>query len=242
MAPKSLSIGEVLTQLQPDFPDVTISKIRFLESQGLVSPERTPSGYRKFGVEDLDTLVWVLQQQRDHFLPLRVIREKLVQGDHLRTGEELTEPGPGAEAGTPAPDDDAVAAPFVNDMGSVSLSLEKLSKASGLSVEEIAKLEAFQMIESSTEAGEAAYGSDALLVAQLAKGLGDFGLEPRHLRLLRTAAEREASVYEEAAMASIQRQSPVGRSETREALRTMSALGNQLRSVMMRSASREHFD
>src|SRR5438093_11919781 len=81
-----LSIGEVLDQLQREFPDVTISKIRFLESQGLIDPERTPSGYRKFYDHDLTRLRWILHQQKEHFLPLKVIKERL---DQLGPGEEL---------------------------------------------------------------------------------------------------------------------------------------------------------
>jgi len=75
------SIGEVLHVLESDFPDVTISKIRFLESQGLLNPERTPSGYRKFYADDVERLRWVLVQQRDNFLPLRVIKQRLDAGD-----------------------------------------------------------------------------------------------------------------------------------------------------------------
>jgi len=83
-----LSIGDVLTLLREEFPDVTISKIRFLESQGLVNPERSPSGYRKFFETDVERLRWVLRQQREHFLPLKVIRDRLADGD---LGEEVEE-------------------------------------------------------------------------------------------------------------------------------------------------------
>src|SRR5436305_2501654 len=87
-----VSIGEVLTQLRDEFPDVTISKIRFLESQGLIDPERTPSGYRKFYDHDLARLRWILHQQKEHFLPLKVIKERL---DELAPGDEaLLDPGP----------------------------------------------------------------------------------------------------------------------------------------------------
>ena len=81
-----LSIGDVLTLLREEFPDVTISKIRFLESQGLVNPERSPSGYRKFFDHDVERLRWVLRQQREHFLPLKVIRDRLADGD---LGEDI---------------------------------------------------------------------------------------------------------------------------------------------------------
>ncbi len=90
-----LSIGEVLSLVQADFPDITISKIRFLESQGLLDPERTPSGYRKFYDADIERLQWILAQQRDHFLPLKVIRERLAEWD-----ETGTPPEPGADPGT----------------------------------------------------------------------------------------------------------------------------------------------
>ena len=90
-----LSIGDVLTLLREEFPDVTISKIRFLESQGLVNPERSPSGYRKFFEPDVERLRWVLRQQREHFLPLKVIRDRLAAGD---LGDIEVEPGAETEA------------------------------------------------------------------------------------------------------------------------------------------------
>src|SRR6188472_1418917 len=93
-----LSIGEVLNLLQQEFPDVTISKIRFLESQGLLDPERTPSGYRKFYEEDIERLRWILRQQKENFLPLKVIKDRLASGD-------LDEPAPARAAATPAPND-----------------------------------------------------------------------------------------------------------------------------------------
>ena len=102
--PEHLSIGEVLAELSDEFPDITISKIRFLESQGLVNPERTPSGYRKFYAADLTRLRWILYQQKEHFLPLKVIKERL---DELPPGEEarLLDPAPavGAPAGEAEP-------------------------------------------------------------------------------------------------------------------------------------------
>src|SRR5713101_5688594 len=99
--PAHLSIGEVLAELRDEFPDITISKIRFLESQGLVNPERTPSGYRKFYDHDLARLRWILHQQKEHFLPLKVIKERL---DQLPPGDEaLLDPGPANATPEPAP-------------------------------------------------------------------------------------------------------------------------------------------
>src|SRR5207302_7445681 len=99
-----LSIGEVLTLLKDEFPDVTISKIRFLESQGLLDPERTPSGYRKFYDPDITRLRWILEQQRDHFLPLKVIKDKLlakVEGDVPPSSSPHQEPEPSAPGESP---------------------------------------------------------------------------------------------------------------------------------------------
>ena len=93
-----LSIGDVLTLLREEFPDVTISKIRFLESQGLVNPERSPSGYRKFFDHDVERLRWVLRQQREHFLPLKVIRDRLADGD---LGDEAGAEQPNGKAARP---------------------------------------------------------------------------------------------------------------------------------------------
>jgi len=108
--PEHLSIGEVLAELHDEFPDITISKIRFLESQGLVNPERTPSGYRKFYAHDLARLRWILHQQKEHFLPLKVIKERL---DELAPGDEalLLDPAPaaGGAPAEPPPDDDEAA-------------------------------------------------------------------------------------------------------------------------------------
>jgi DNA-binding transcriptional MerR regulator len=92
-----LAIGEVLSQLQEEFPDVTISKIRFLESQGLIDPERTPSGYRKFYPADVERLRWILQEQRDSFLPLKVIKERLDDHDPVATGSAVPAPSRSAE-------------------------------------------------------------------------------------------------------------------------------------------------
>lgn len=106
MAESHLSIGEVLGLLQEEFPDVTISKIRFLESQGLIDPERTPSGYRKFYEPDIERLRWILTQQRENFLPLKVIRERLVHGDGGDTTVTLFDDQTSPPPDDPAPPDD----------------------------------------------------------------------------------------------------------------------------------------
>ncbi|MDE3085715.1 MAG: MerR family transcriptional regulator, partial [Acidobacteriota bacterium] len=113
-----LSIGDVLTLLRQEFPDVTISKIRFLESQGLVNPERTPSGYRKFYEPDVDRLRWVLRQQREHFLPLKVIKGRLDEGGGGQgNGNAHDEPSTHPSAGRSGQGPRAVPAPAAVRVG-----------------------------------------------------------------------------------------------------------------------------
>ena len=114
-----LSIGEVLAELRDEFPDVTISKIRFLESQGLIDPERTPSGYRKFYDRDLTRLRWILHQQKEHFLPLKVIKERL---DELGPDDELPLDEPAVASLDPTPDDEE--SPPEADRGPDQLALQ----------------------------------------------------------------------------------------------------------------------
>jgi DNA-binding transcriptional MerR regulator len=256
-----LSIGEVLNLLQEEFPDITISKIRFLESQGLLDPERTPSGYRKFYDGDIERLRWILRQQRENFLPLKVIKDRLAAG-------ELDGPVPEAGAtltlAVAQSDDDNGQAPTVApaqpqkapprrakrkarasklfDVGdtSVSMSLEELVNATGLSPRAIAELERYGLI-SSREFGDVAfYDDDALLTARLAATFMRHGVEPRHIRMYKVAAEREASVFEQLVMPMLKQRNPGTRQEALDLLGELSDLGDQLRGVMLRHALREY--
>src|SRR6059036_2224107 len=161
-----LSIGEVLNLLKEEFPDVTISKIRFLESQGLLDPERTPSGYRKFYDADVERLRWILRQQREHFLPLKVIKGKLgaepagegvEEAAHLEGATSRSSTASGAVLGR-AP-------------SGASMTGEELCRASGLSADQLAQLERFGLVAAGRSVGGMPYyDEDALLVASLAAG------------------------------------------------------------------------
>lgn len=252
------SIGEVLTLLQDDFPEITISKIRFLESQGLIDPERTPSGYRKFAAHDVDVLTWILRQQRDHFLPLRVIRERIERGDHLLelAGQAMQLPvGRPSDAdldddtgtaemglGIAAGEADPGASPLAIELAALTMSAEELSTASGLSPLELAELETYGLLTSRSLGPTTYYDGEALLVARTAKEFADFGVEPRHLRMFRTAAEREASVFEQAILPVIQPRRPGGAAEARQALARLATLGERLRGAMMRAALSDHLE
>ena len=390
-----LSIGDVLTLLREEFPDVTISKIRFLESQGLVNPERSPSGYRKFFDHDVERLRWVLRQQREHFLPLKVIRDRLDAGDlDDDSGQEEKagaaesaangkpgEPGasttggsrPGTATATTgtadtSADDEAMAriladasrraavrpdavagataatgaagtasAPVVpeervgahpasesrrqhepralggrggvggrrlgdrearpNRRGRVatadatepprprrrhvspllpgtnrrrrhaapaarhgqgprperavpglpaavvtgaSLTSEELCAASSLSAEELAGLESYGLVEATTVAGLRTYDEDALTVANLAASFRAFGIEPRHLRQYRNAADREIGLIEQVVIPLLRQRNPESRQRAADGAEQLATLGQSMRSTLLRVSLRRH--
>jgi DNA-binding transcriptional MerR regulator len=381
-----LSIGDVLTLLREEFPDVTISKIRFLESQGLVNPERSPSGYRKFFDHDVERLRWVLRQQREHFLPLKVIRDRLADGElddreledgdngkqagagaldgmeAISAGEQptkadeeamariladasrraaripeaaqvhraqsslgeahssveeygrptvsptpdepartaegaaqiargaaasavsgaaatastpsppskgsgrgngVTEPGPSvpapstaaAAAGNPATPatppsarrgqtEGGGAAPNVPGPGMVtgaSMTADELCAASGLSREELAGLEGFGLISPVKVAGMETYDEEALTVANLAAAFRGFGIEARHLRLYRNAADRELGLIEQVVIPLLRQRNPESRQRAVDSADQLAALGQSMRASLLRQALRQHF-
>jgi DNA-binding transcriptional MerR regulator len=233
-----LSIGEVLGLLQEEFPDVTISKIRFLESQGLIDPERTASGYRKFYDVDVERLRFILREQKDHFLPLKVIKDRLDAGEPFPA---VPEPEPVAErvpiwmAKAGAPDEaSAVASDGVGT--GASFTFDELAVASGLSPQELREVERFGLL-SATEVGRSTfYDEDALLAARVAAGFLRHGVEPRHLRMYRTAAEREAGLFEQVILPLVKQRNPQSRVEAHRRLGELRHLGDELRGLMLRHA------
>jgi DNA-binding transcriptional MerR regulator len=406
-----LSIGDVLTLLRQEFPDVTISKIRFLESQGLVNPERTPSGYRKFYEHDVERLRWVLRQQRENFLPLKVIKDRLdddangsapVHGEaqaapardrsgeaHAGSGagthhadepvlvgqrtsaaghsrgagdaeppvdaptsliadgptlpgiepvsraavttgvpnlatvgaapsasgsgasgtapaaptpapghssardvaagttarrksppkpgaaktEQATEPtsragrsdasatphvpapastastitqpaSPGAPVAAPTPPaGESPGAPAASgagttaiDLNGASLSVEDLSTACGLSVGTLRELQEYGLLTANTVAGQQLFDQEAMAVANLAAGFARFGIEPRHLRLYKNAADREAGFVEQIVIPLVRQRNPDARARANETADELARLGQQLRGSLLRAA------
>ena len=233
-----LSIGEVLTLLKDEFPDITISKIRFLESQGLLDPERTPSGYRKFYDSDVARLRWILRQQREHFLPLKVIKGRLV-------GENETEPaaenGGGASRVMAAADADEPD-PLTPPRSGTTLTLQELAASCGLETSDLKDLERFGLITSRSVGGTAYYDDDALAAAHVAAGFMKFGVEARHLRMYKTAAEREAGFFEQVVMPMLKQRNPDARRQASETLGELARLGQQLRSAMLRNALRDYLE
>ncbi|MZD04333.1 MerR family DNA-binding transcriptional regulator [Streptomyces sp. SID5785] len=179
---RPMSIGTVLNTLREEFPEVTISKIRFLESEGLIEPQRTPSGYRKFGADDVERLAHVLRMQRDHYLPLKVIKEQL---DALEPGDPLPVPAPARPGdAAEAADDGPTAARIGRD---------ELLAAAGIEASELEEWESYGLI---VELPDGGYDAGAVVVAGLVGELGRFGIEPRHLRVMRAAADREAGLVD----------------------------------------------
>jgi len=231
-----LSIGEVLAELRAEFPDVTISKIRFLETEGLVQPERTPSGYRKFAREDLARLRYVLCQQRDHYLPLRVIKENLAAIDR-----GLEPPArPGEAAGVPSRRTPAADLPgpdaFAPVAGEVRLSREELLAAAGLEPEQLTQLEQFGLIARRGKASQ--YDGDALAIAGVAVELSRFGIEPRHLRAYKAAADREIGLFEQVVSPLARQKNTDARARAEETVRELAALSVRLHAALVRAGLR----
>jgi DNA-binding transcriptional MerR regulator len=237
-----LSIGEVLTLLKDEFPDVTISKIRFLESQGLLDPERTPSGYRKFYDNDVARLRWILRQQREHFLPLKVIKGRLIGDADESGGEEQTAGGGGGAAAAIAAAAEVEPEPLSPPRSGTSLTLQELGASCSLEPSDLKDLERFGLITSRTVGGTAYYDDDALAAAHVAAGFMKFGVEARHLRMYKTAAEREAGFFEQVVMPMLKQRNPEARRQASETLAELARLGQQLRSAMLRNALRDYLE
>lgn len=238
MADRShLSIGEVLSLLQDDFPDVTISKIRFLESQGLLDPERTPSGYRKFSPADVSRLAYVLTQQRDHYLPLRVIKDQLQAIDR-----GLTPPGPVGGPKVPhasmaAIENNAPAPEYFRPApAALRLSRDELLNAAGLRAEQLRELEQFGLIRA-LPGGQ--YDDDALAVGKIVAELARYGLEGRHLRAFRTAAEREVGLFSQVVGPMSRQRTSAAKARAEETVRELAALSVRLHAALVQIGLRE---
>jgi DNA-binding transcriptional MerR regulator len=300
-----LSIGEVLGILLEEFPDVTISKIRFLESQGLIDPERTASGYRKFYDTDVELLKVILREQRENYLPLRVIKDRIDSGEidpsgeirkDIFAGKVHVEPGdpmpqrrsstvgsvPASSQGSPdtpdaktprshplvdvnAPhhakgqvdvDVDAVVDADGFDAGDeadntpvtphllpgVVLSREELCSMVGLTLAQCELLEQYGILSGRGSGGTRIFSEDAVEIGRLAAQFMAAGVDARHLRGWMSAADREASLYEQLITPRMRQRNPQARSEALAQLRHLDELGARMRTAMMRKALRHHFE
>ena len=185
------SIGQVMAILRAEFPEISISKIRFLEAEGLITPQRAPSGYRRYTESDVERLRYVLSVQREHYLPLKVIREHLEQLDRgqpaLGVGGHTLGSG---SSGTGRPTNPPAS------RQPVRLTRQELLEASGLTESALSELERTQIV--ATRRGTSHYGRDALTLAIAARRLAEYGIDGRHLRAFKLSADREVGLVEQA--------------------------------------------
>ncbi len=212
-----LGIGEVIARLRGEFPEVSVSKIRFLESEGLIEPARSPSGYRRFDEADVERLRYILTAQRDQYLPLRVIKERL--------------PPPPDGGAAPAQEGPA---PGAGGKGS-SLSRRELLAAAGIDEKQLAELETFGLVR---RVGRA-YGRDALQVASAAAVLAGYGVEPRHLRAVRAAVEREMSFIEQVVAPTLRQRNPGAREQAGRTAHEIAAVTMRLHGALVEAALAE---
>ncbi|MFG2343047.1 transcriptional regulator FtsR [Streptomyces phaeochromogenes] len=218
-----MSIGTVLNVLRDEFPEVTISKIRFLESEGLIEPQRTPSGYRKFSPGDVERLGHVLRMQRDHYLPLKVIREHL---DAVERGEALPLPSVGRQR-----DGEALCeseGPTVARIGRA-----ELLAAVEIGEQELEEWESYGLI---APLPEGVYDAEAVTVAGLVVELGRFGIEPRHLRAVKAAADREAGLVDQVVAPLRRHRNPQTRAHAEAQTKELAGLAVKLHAALVQSA------
>jgi DNA-binding transcriptional MerR regulator len=238
-----MSIGEVLTHLRADFPDTTISKLRFLEAEGLVEPQRTAAGYRKYSWDDVARLRYILTAQRDHYLPLRVIREQLAaaeEADELpgagRMRPALVAVGPNGHPSGPASDSVAEPAWGGREQAESRLRRADLIARTGITDALLDSLEQHGLISPRSGGW---YDADALIIAEVARELAGYGVEPRHLRAHRTAADREVGLFAQLVSPLARQADPTAGARAAEAVRELTALSQRLHAALVRIGLRE---
>jgi DNA-binding transcriptional MerR regulator len=229
-----LNIGQVLDLLRPDFPDITIPKIRFWDGEGLIKPQRTPAGYRKFSDHDVQRLRYVLRMKRDHYLPLGVIREHLDAIDRGLEPPQIDEVVPTVPRMAMAADGLPAAESFRRS-DNYRLSRKELVKIAEIGDDLLIQLEEFGLI---TALPTGHYDTDALVIAQAARELADFGLEPRHLRAFKTAADREVGLVEQVVAPVRRGRDASASARAEEAVSEIAALSVRLHATLVKAALR----
>jgi DNA-binding transcriptional MerR regulator len=224
------SIGEVLVSVKTEFPDITISKIRFLESEGLIQPERTPSGYRKFYEKDVDRLKHILKMQRDEYLPLKVIKERLLR-------EEAGEP---EEAEEGAPEEREAEEELAEPPTGLQMSLEEMSAATGVDRERIKELESFGLVCVHGPESARYYDGDDYIVLSIVKDFFRHGVEPRHLTMYKHFAEREAAFFETIVMPQLRQRNPDARRTASNSLTELAKASRKLKQALLRNNLRQY--
>jgi DNA-binding transcriptional MerR regulator len=220
-----MSIGEVLVMLKTEFPDVTISKIRFLEGEGLIDPERTPSGYRKFYEKDTERLRAILRMQRDEYLPLKVIKDRIDQTE---------------ESASPARSSASAQEELAIPPTGLQMSEEELSAATGVDRNRIRELESYGILCTHGLNGGKYYDGDDFVVLSIAKDFFKYGIEPRHLTMYRHFAEREATFFESIVLPTLRQKNPDARKTAADNLTELAGLSRKLKQALLRSNLRQY--
>lgn len=226
-----LTIGEVVQRLEPTYPDLSISKVRFLEEEGLITPERTAGGYRKFSSSDVSRIEMILRLQRDHFFPLAVIREKLADVDRGRIPTELQRPAVGVAEPLPiAGSDDG------------PLALDDIPSSLGIPVSFVRELAEYGIVRMvAGDSGDEIERADVASV-HAAWDLRRFGVEPRHLRMYDTFAEREAALFTQILMPAFRHKTNESRQKLNETLTELGSLTDELKGRLLRRALAKAFE
>ncbi len=225
-----MSIGEVLVTLKTEFPDITISKIRFLEGEGLIDPERTPSGYRKFYDDDIGRLRQILRLQRDEYLPLKVIKERLAKIDEGSEQMDVVTPDGAGEEDVAEPP------------SGFHMSIDELSTATGVDRERIKELEAFGFITPQSANGDTFYDGEAFVILSIVREFFKFGVEPRHLSMYRHFAEREATFFEGIVLPMLRQRNPDARRTASDNLSQLATISRRLKQALLRSNLRQYLE
>jgi DNA-binding transcriptional MerR regulator len=218
------SIGEVLVSVKTEFPDITISKIRFLEAEGLIEPERTPSGYRKFYAPDVERLRSILRMQRDEYLPLKVIKERLQQ----EGGEDAL------EADAADGDGEGGAEELAEAPTGLQMTLEEMASATGVDRERIKELESFGIVCAHGPDGARYYDGDDYIVLSIVKDFFRHGIEPRHLTMYKHFCDREATFFEAIVAPTLRQKNPDARRAASQTLADLATTSRKFKQALLR--------
>lgn len=219
---KDKTIGQVLSHLDAEFPGLSASKIRFLEDRGLLFPQRTATGYRKYSTEDIRRLRYILTLQRDRYLPLKVIKEQVDEQDRSGGGFEIPEPAGAGQV--------PVATPTAREAGARTWSMRELSKHTSAPLPLLRELISYGLI---AEGPEGTFDEHAAQTATLCVRLTSHGLQPRHLRFFRAAADREVGLVQQAVAPLASRRDEHSREKAAATARELSALCTQLHAELV---------
>jgi DNA-binding transcriptional MerR regulator len=220
---KALTIGAVCKILQSEFDDVSISKIRYLEDQKLLSPRRTSGGYRLYSQSDVERLRTILRLQRDEFLPLRVIRQELASGGDLVLGDSDRKPhGSGA-----------VRRAILVDTSRAYLTLEEVVEETGAREELVGELENFGIVQPERREGKTVYDETDREIVRAANELSRFGVGARNLRVFRSSADREANLLEALLGPALRSRNPERRKEALQSLESLAATVSHLKHLLL---------